>query len=324
MLVQKSPSTAYFWLLSSGWLGGHHFYLRDPILGGLSVMLCWTGLPLLAAILELPTLHRRVRRLNRLLRADYHGRVDGWDLPAPSCARCHRNIAWVILHSQGGSISRNHQLLRLTAPWWRHSGLLHPAYRDPHAGDHLCPSCTGEITPVVSQNVPPGRNNALTPPSPLLIGALLLAALWMLVHGMGGALQHTYALYSHWQTTPGVVTYNAVDMLTHHTPSWLGQNVTYQPQVQFRYVWENQRWSMGGLLAQAPPNFSSRARAEHYLRRYYPIGQVIEARVNPDDPEQAYALVRPLYHPLWVIAGISSLFLALHLGRRRRRLLKLQ
>ncbi|MEG3640290.1 DUF3592 domain-containing protein [Magnetococcus sp. PR-3] len=324
MLVQKSSFTAYFWLLTAGWLGGHHFYLRDPMLGRLSILLCWTGLPLLAALLELPTLHRRVRRVNRLLSTDYHGRVDGWDLPAPSCARCHRNIAWIIKQSQGLSISRNHQLLRLTAFWWRQAGLLHPTFHNPHAEDVICPSCRGEIPPVISQPVPEPRPAGQRSSSPALSWFMIVVGGWMVIHGGGRGMMHQVELYARWQTTPGVVTYNAVDMLTHHTPRWLTSSVSYQPQVQFRYVWEGERWSMGGYLAQSPPSFATRAKAESYLKQYYSIGQVIEARVNPEDPEQAYAMVRPDYDPLWMVGGLLIMALPGWLRRSSHRLKKKQ
>nr|CRH06865.1 conserved membrane protein of unknown function [Candidatus Magnetococcus massalia] len=307
MIVQKSKSAAYLLLFATGWFGGHHFYLRDTILGWASVLLCWTGLPLLLCLMELPTLHRRVRRVNRLQLADYHGQVDPRDIPQPICRRCHRHIGWIIRRSQGRAISSNHQLVRWSRTLWRELGLIPPAYQDPHNRDLLCPSCSGEIPPVASQEAPEVADR----PNVLRLGTgtlLLLIGLPMLYHGALQAGYHLAHMHLQWKATPGVITYNAVDQVTHHERFGLDSRVSYQPQVQFRYVWQGQRWSMGGSLAQEPPYYPTREAAQAYLKRHFPIGQVITARVNPEDAEQAYAMVRTGHNLPMALLGLVLIF----------------
>lgn len=49
----KKKSVCYLWLIFTGGLGGHHYYMGNAISGVLYTVFCWTFIPLICAFFEL-------------------------------------------------------------------------------------------------------------------------------------------------------------------------------------------------------------------------------------------------------------------------------
>ena len=63
-MQRKDPTVAWLLCLFLGGLGAHHFYLGKVAAGVLSILFCWTLIPLFLAFIDLFLVAGRTRRHN--------------------------------------------------------------------------------------------------------------------------------------------------------------------------------------------------------------------------------------------------------------------
>lgn len=82
--AKKSGTTGVLLALLLGGLGAHHFYLGRVGLGILYVVLCWTFLPALVAVIEAFLMSGRVAQYNERQALDIAARVKMLGPAAPA------------------------------------------------------------------------------------------------------------------------------------------------------------------------------------------------------------------------------------------------
>ena len=69
-VAKRSSATGVLLCVLLGAFGAHHFYMQKMKLGTLYLLFCWTGIPLLASLIESFFMPKRIRAYNAAMATD--------------------------------------------------------------------------------------------------------------------------------------------------------------------------------------------------------------------------------------------------------------
>lgn len=290
----KSLATAYVLLLTTGWFGGHHFYLKEPLLGWLCVLFFWTGLPLLASLVELVTLPGRVRRVNRRIQGLFWGDLPPEIYPARFCDTCGRHVGLVSALRTGRDVNRNIAFYSAIGLGLENLGRATGAIIPSLLMGSRCIDCFSGREPdqewPAEGFTPTSSLPAASAPQRLacgLLGLVLLAgAGWLIWHGLGQQLYHAARLNLFWERVPAQVLH--VDVAERSWTDRKGRERVkgYVLLPEYRYTMQGRSW-LGTALCPEPPLFESRKVARAFMEGKAG-GPETTAYVDPAAPDRAY------------------------------------
>jgi TM2 domain-containing membrane protein YozV len=290
----KSLATAYLLLIFTGWFGGHHFYLKEPVIGAVFAVFFWTGVPLLVSAAELFTLPRRVSRVNRRIDGLYRGHLDPDVYPVRYCGQCGRNVALVSALRTGGDVNQNVLLFHVGGAIAQAVAKARRSKLPGFITGKLCLDCASGREP--DQEWPAGgfvphRKTADQPlgkriPGLALGVALLAVGAGLLWFGAGRQAWETARLHLLWDQTPAKVVHAEVLKETWTDSQGAERFKGYYVKPSYEYQ-SGGRTIRSSSLAPARRLFDKQAEAREFFEQKAGDGRVT-AFVDPSDPRRSY------------------------------------
>ncbi|MGN7614457.1 NINE protein [Magnetococcales bacterium HHB-1] len=319
---QRKKSHALILLLFTGWIGGHHFYLREYIFASLYFLFFWTFIPFFLSLLELPFINRRVDHWNRCEKALYSDQFpDNNDLGAP-CTRCGLNTGWVAFRELGYNPNNNQTSSNLFQWIAQRIPHLRQKPKEEEENRQICLLCQQELQKEKSllyqqqkkkkqlTSKLASQTNTRGKMITLIIFSLIffISGLGLLNFSFIQPFYHRIAYTFFWQPHQATVLESRVIKKFNMDHEFEG----YTPEIRYQFQWQGETYTVQ-RLAFIAPRFEDGFIVQKQIDTIYAKGEIIPIRFPKAHPEQAVSLLHTEHGHQGATALFGSILLLISL-----------